>query len=104
MPPRTAIVIGAGIGGLAAGIALRRAGIDVDVFERAHEIREVGAGISLWANALRALDTLGLTRAIEPVSVAAAPVGLRTWQGSTILQGEPFKSQPTPGTPHGGPL
>lgn len=55
----TAVVIGAGIGGLATAIALRRIGWSVTVCERAPELREVGAGISLWANAMTALDHLG---------------------------------------------
>ena len=55
-----AIVIGGGIGGLAAAMALRQAGIDVAVFERAGAYREVGAGLTLWPNALHALTTLGL--------------------------------------------
>ncbi len=47
-----AMIVGAGIGGLTAAIALRRAGIDATVFERAGEIEEVGAGILLAANAV----------------------------------------------------
>ncbi|PYQ18827.1 MAG: hypothetical protein DMF81_23740 [Acidobacteria bacterium] len=54
------VVVGAGIGGLAAAIALRRAGLDAVLFERADQIAEVGAGISLWANALRSLEPLGV--------------------------------------------
>jgi 2-polyprenyl-6-methoxyphenol hydroxylase-like FAD-dependent oxidoreductase len=55
---RKAIVVGGGIGGLAAAIALSGRGWRVQVFERAAEFAEVGAGISLWANALRALDAI----------------------------------------------
>ena len=51
-----AIVIGSGIGGLTAAIALHKAGIEAHAYERAPALREVGAGISLWANALHALD------------------------------------------------
>jgi heterodisulfide reductase subunit A-like polyferredoxin len=50
------IIIGGGIGGLASAIALRRVGWTVRVYERAPELREVGAGLSLWANAVRALE------------------------------------------------
>ena len=57
-----AMIVGAGIGGLTAAIALRRAGIEATVFERAGEIKEVGAGILLAANAVRALGELGLFR------------------------------------------
>lgn len=59
-----ALVIGGGIGGLAAAVALRRVGIEAEVFERAPEIREVGAGLSLWSNAVLALRRLGLDEAV----------------------------------------
>jgi 2-polyprenyl-6-methoxyphenol hydroxylase-like FAD-dependent oxidoreductase len=55
-----AVVIGGGIVGLTTGIALRRAGIDVVVHEHAPEIRAAGAGLGLWANALRVFDELGI--------------------------------------------
>lgn len=67
---KTAIIIGGGIGGLTAAIALRRKGIDAVVYERATELHEVGAGISLWANAVKALGKLGLA---EVVKAAGAP-------------------------------
>jgi 2-polyprenyl-6-methoxyphenol hydroxylase-like FAD-dependent oxidoreductase len=57
---RRAVVVGGGIGGLAAGVALSRAGWDVSVLERAHGTTAIGAGISLWPNALAALDHLGV--------------------------------------------
>ena len=62
---RRAIVIGGGIGGLCAGIALRRAGLAIVVCEAADAPREVGAGLALWPNALRALDRLGLGGAVR---------------------------------------
>ena len=81
---RRALVAGGGIAGLATAIALGRAGFQVDVFERASEIREVGAGISLWANAIRALDRLGLRPAIEACSVAYETGGLKTASGTVL--------------------
>ena len=60
-----AIVIGSGIAGLSAAIALRKAGLQVVLYERAPVRTEVGAGISLWANALRALDTIGAGAAVR---------------------------------------
>lgn len=60
-----AIVVGGGIGGLAAAIALHRRGWQVTVLERAAELREVGAGLTLMANALRGLDALGLGEAVR---------------------------------------
>ncbi len=58
------IVIGGGIGGLAAAVALRRIGVEVRVFEQAPTIQEVGAGLSLWSNAVRALERLGVDREV----------------------------------------
>jgi 2-polyprenyl-6-methoxyphenol hydroxylase-like FAD-dependent oxidoreductase len=55
-----AMIVGAGIGCLTAAIAQRRAGVETTVFERAGELREVGAGLLLAANAVRALDSSSL--------------------------------------------
>ena len=57
---KTALVVGGGIGGLSAGIALRQAGVDAEVIELHPEFNVYGAGIIQPSNALRALDTLGL--------------------------------------------
>jgi FAD-dependent urate hydroxylase len=57
---RQAIIIGGGIGGLCTAIALRQIGIDVRVYERTKVFERVGAGLALWANAIRALRKLGL--------------------------------------------
>lgn len=53
-------ISGAGIAGLTAAIALKKKGFEVDVFEAAETIRPLGAGISLSANAIKALDRLGI--------------------------------------------
>jgi 2-polyprenyl-6-methoxyphenol hydroxylase-like FAD-dependent oxidoreductase len=82
-----ALIIGAGVGGLAAGIALRRTGLEVEVFERAPELREVGAGLSLWANALGALRYLGLEEAAHAQGVSGATSSIRTWRGDLITGG-----------------
>ena len=55
-----ALIIGAGIGGLTAAIALRKIGYTVQVFERAAEVRALGTGLSLWSNAMWALTVLGV--------------------------------------------
>ncbi|WP_026128702.1 FAD-dependent monooxygenase [Nocardiopsis halophila] len=60
-----AIVVGAGIGGLTAAIALRRVGLEVEVHERAPEIRASGFGLSVMSNALSALDSLGIDLGLE---------------------------------------
>lgn len=54
------IVVGAGIGGLTAAAALLQRGFDVDVYEQAPELREVGAGVQISANGTRVLCALGL--------------------------------------------
>lgn len=57
-----AIVIGAGMGGLSAAIALRQIGIDTEVFERVTENKPVGAAISVWSNGVKCLNYLGLEK------------------------------------------
>jgi 2-polyprenyl-6-methoxyphenol hydroxylase-like FAD-dependent oxidoreductase len=54
------IIVGGGIGGAATALALHRTGFDITVYERTQELREVGAGIALWANATHVLKNLGL--------------------------------------------
>ncbi|MET0239112.1 MAG: FAD-dependent monooxygenase [Sphingobium sp.] len=62
------IIVGAGIGGLTAALALLRAGHAVDVFEKARAIGDVGAGITVGATASRGLYSLGLEQALTAVS------------------------------------
>lgn len=66
------IVIGGGIGGLATALALQRRGFRVAVYERAKEIREVGAGVVITANARRALRDLGVDEKLEALSSTIA--------------------------------
>jgi len=61
-------IIGGGIGGLATALALQRRGFRVAVYERAKEIREVGAGVIITANARRALRDLGVDAELEAMS------------------------------------
>ena len=78
MPDNIAIV-GGGIGGLAAALALIRRGIDVDVYEQAPELRELGAGVQISANGSRVLHALGLAAALEKVQVEPAGKAVRLW-------------------------
>src|SRR5947209_3105496 len=80
-----AVVIGAGIGGLSAAIALKQTGWEVAVYERAPELREVGAGISLWANAVRVLRKMKVAEPIEAVAAPLAHSEVRTWRGRLLL-------------------
>src|ERR1043166_9870754 len=72
-------IVGAGIGGLAAALALLRHGIDVDVYEQAPELRELGAGVQISANGTRVLHALGLKKALEKVQVLPAGKAIRLW-------------------------
>ena len=71
-----AIVIGAGVGGLAAAIALQRKGWDVSVLERAPALSPVGAGIAIAPNGLHALDTIGLGAAVRGLGTMHGEAGL----------------------------
>ncbi|MDG4824033.1 FAD-dependent monooxygenase [Asanoa sp. WMMD1127] len=77
----TAIVVGAGIGGLSAAIGLRRRGWEVTVLERAPRIAPVGAGLTLLANGMRGLDALGVGDAVRAQGQVEASGGLRTSDG-----------------------
>lgn len=61
------VIIGAGIGGLTAAIALRQAGYEVEIYDRARELRPAGAGISLWSNGVKVLNRLGLGEKISRI-------------------------------------
>jgi len=73
-------IIGGGIGGLAAALALLRHGIDVDVYEQSDQLKEVGAGIQISANGTRVLDALGLEEALSRIQVIASKRVIRHWK------------------------
>ena len=85
-----AIVVGAGIGGLTAALALRAAGVDVAVYEQADALREVGAGIQLAPNATRLLHRLGLGDALARVGVRPDAIEHKRWQDGRILLRQPL--------------
>src|SRR6476659_6474536 len=76
MQDRVAIV-GGGIGGLTAALALLRAGIDVEVYEQAPELKELGAGVQISSNGTRVLYALGLGPEIERLGVVVAGKEIR---------------------------
>jgi 2-polyprenyl-6-methoxyphenol hydroxylase-like FAD-dependent oxidoreductase len=90
---RRAIVVGGGIGGLAAAIALHRQAWDVTVLERAEHTGEVGAGISLWPNALAALDALRVWPDIRS-SAAMQVGGARLPDGRWLARADPGRPPP----------
>lgn len=76
-----AIVIGAGIGGLAAANALTRKGMEVSVFERMPELREVGSGLTLWVNAMRSLEKFDADEPIRARGAEVRSIENRRWDG-----------------------
>lgn len=75
----TIAIVGAGIGGLCAALALVRRGIAVEVYEQAPELKELGAGVQISSNGTRVLYALGLGPAIERVGVIVAGKEIRLW-------------------------
>jgi 2-polyprenyl-6-methoxyphenol hydroxylase-like FAD-dependent oxidoreductase len=81
-----ATIVGGGIGGLCAAIALRQAGIEATVFERAPELHAVGAGITLWSNAIRALRTLGVADAVIAAGASVGHAAIKTASGAILSE------------------
>jgi salicylate hydroxylase len=78
-------VIGGGIGGLAAGLSLLRAGFDVHLYERAAALREVGAGIQVSPNAARVLHRLGFAEELARMGVRPIAFHQRRWDDRRTL-------------------
>jgi salicylate hydroxylase len=79
-------IIGGGIGGLTAALALSQNSHDITVFERSAGIREIGAGVQISPNAGRLLHSLGLGAAYSEISVNPHRVVLRRWEDDSIIR------------------
>jgi 2-polyprenyl-6-methoxyphenol hydroxylase-like FAD-dependent oxidoreductase len=79
------LVVGGGIGGLATGLALRRVGIDAIVLEQAPRLEAVGAGIGLAANAMQALDRIGVGDAVRARGLATSRLVACRPDGSALV-------------------
>ena len=73
------LIAGAGLGGLAAGLALLRRGVDVELYEQAPELKEVGAGVQISANGTGVLFALGLEEGVRHWGVHALDKEIRLW-------------------------
>ena len=94
-----AIVIGAGIGGLAAGVALQQRGWDVTVLERAPQLQPVGAGLAVAPNALRVLDALGLGATLRKLATLQGAAGIQRPDGRWITRTDAGKAAARYGEP-----
>lgn len=83
------LIVGGGIGGLAAGIALRRKGVEVEILEAAPQLTEVGAGIQIGANGTRVLRELGVEG-----KIAAAGVQPDCWEFRDLYSGDVIWTAP----------
>ncbi|WP_244876053.1 FAD-dependent monooxygenase [Winogradskya consettensis] len=83
-------VVGAGVGGLTAAIALRARGLQVDVYDQASELTEIGAGVSLGGNGMRVLDALGLGAAVRGASAALQRIEFHHWRSGSVFYEHPL--------------
>jgi 2-polyprenyl-6-methoxyphenol hydroxylase-like FAD-dependent oxidoreductase len=88
--PRVAIV-GGGIGGLTAAVALHRRGIEVEVFEQSAKISEIGAGVALTPNAIKAYRALGLEAAVAAIGFESDYQLVRNWNNGSVISRVPRK-------------
>jgi salicylate hydroxylase len=94
-PERTGVplriaVIGGGIGGLTAALSLRQAGFEVNVYEQAPELTQIGGGINMGPNAVRILRRLGLAAGLDREGVRPFFTHQRRWQDGRTLQRAPL--------------
>ncbi|QYY29411.1 MULTISPECIES: 3-hydroxybenzoate 6-monooxygenase [Cupriavidus] len=94
---RKVLIIGGGIGGLAAALALARKGIRIELLEQAEQIGEIGAGIQLAANAFAAMDALGVGEAARGRAVFTDYLSLRdaidTHEIARVDVGTPYRER-----------
>ncbi|MGH8430714.1 MAG: FAD-dependent monooxygenase, partial [Solimonas sp.] len=87
------LIVGAGIGGLAAAASLLHRGHQVRVHEQAPQLGEVGAGIQMSANAVKVLDELGLRAKFEPTAVRPKAFEFRRFDSGELLHRLPLGEQ-----------
>jgi 2-polyprenyl-6-methoxyphenol hydroxylase-like FAD-dependent oxidoreductase len=78
------VIVGGGIGGLAAAHAVRQSGHNALILERAPSVTAIGAGLVLWPNAVRAMDSLGLGQDLRAIAATAGATEIRSIDGSVL--------------------
>src|SRR5215813_8092260 len=89
------VIIGGGIGGLAAAVALRQRGFEVHVYERASAIAEVGAGLQVGPNAVKVLYALGLREALHRSAFEPTNMVSIKWDDASLRHRVPLKATAT---------
>jgi 2-polyprenyl-6-methoxyphenol hydroxylase-like FAD-dependent oxidoreductase len=92
-------IVGAGMGGLTAAIALRRIGFDVQVYEQAHQFARVGAGIQMLPNSMKVLREIGIEERLRRVSFEPVSHLNRQWDTGEVMRELPM-SETTYGAPY----
>ncbi|MGH8882769.1 MAG: FAD-dependent monooxygenase, partial [Stackebrandtia sp.] len=95
-------IVGGGIGGLTVGLALRSVGAEVDVYEQAPALGEVGAGVALAPAGMRVLDRLGVAEAVTRCAAPIGKVDVRRSDGSAMAPPMPGDAGPGTGQPKPG--
>ena len=90
MKPERVLIVGGGIGGLTAALALGRAGYRVAVYEQAPEFSEIGAGIMLTPNATRVLRHLGLEAALDRAALRPPASVYRRFDDASVIGDAPL--------------
>jgi 2-polyprenyl-6-methoxyphenol hydroxylase-like FAD-dependent oxidoreductase len=97
---RSAVVVGAGIGGLAVAGALARAGWQVTLLEKEERIRPGRAGLLLWPNGVRAMQALGLDHGLDAIATPVEQAGLRRPDGQWLRRPSPEDATAAPYVVH----
>ncbi|MBQ0903323.1 NAD(P)/FAD-dependent oxidoreductase [Micromonospora sp. U21] len=97
---RSAVVVGAGVGGLAVSGALARSGWQVTLLERAERVRPEPTAVVLWPNGVRALQALGLGAGLAAIATPLPDGGVRRPDGHWLVQPRPIPADRMPVVVH----
>ena len=97
-----ALVIGGGVGGMSAALALARQGVEVELADADPHWRSYGAGISVTGLSLRAFDDLGILDEVRDKGFVGAGIRLRTPDGSVVMETPPMPADTPPVARSGG--